>query len=105
MTERELTKRTVLPPAEAEGAGNFGSEPGLDPTPSGGDLDVAVRSETGMLTEPSNPSPAGDIGNLTGGDPPEDVQARQTGDTPYEESTAQDLPGRSMPEDLSTSDT
>lgn len=77
MAGNQESKRTILPPAEAEGAGNFGAEAGSDPTPSGGDQDIVVRSEMGTLTQPANPSLAGDIGNITGGEPPEEIAARR----------------------------
>ena len=77
---QQETKRTVLPPAEAEGAANFAAEPGMDPTAGPNpdqDMSVANRSETGTLTQPQNTTPAGEEGNRTGGEPPEDIIARR----------------------------
>ena len=77
------TRRTILPPAEAEGAGNFAAEPGLDPTAGptdqigGPDQSIATRQEIGETT-PSTPASAeGDEGNRTGGQPVEEIVERR----------------------------
>jgi hypothetical protein len=71
------TRRTVLPPAEAEGAGNFAAEPGLDPTAGPGDTAVAIEMEMGTLSQKEDPSAAGEEGNRTGGEPAEEVVERR----------------------------
>lgn len=79
MTDEREQRRTVLPPAEAEGAASFAAPPGTDETPNAPD-NVATRMEMG---EPGTPDPttsaAGDEGNSTGGAPAEDVAARRAG--------------------------
>ncbi len=77
MSDGQQDNRTVLPPAEAEGAGNFAAEPDIDPTTGPGDPDVGTKMETGTLNQPENPSPAGDEGNRTGGDPGERIVERR----------------------------
>ncbi len=77
MSEQAETRRTQLPPAEAEGAGNFAAEPATDPTAGPGNTAVATQMETGVLNQNDNPSPRGEEGNRTGGDPAEVVAGRQ----------------------------
>lgn len=66
-------ERTVLPPAEAEGADDMGAQPGRRGGGRPTQKDVEVRTERGDLLKPTNPSRAGDSGNRTGGEPVEDV--------------------------------
>ncbi len=77
MSDPAETRRTQLPPAEAEGAGNFAAEPATDPTAGPGNTAVATQMETGVLNQNDNPSPRGEEGNRTGGDPAEVVAERQ----------------------------
>lgn len=77
MSDQAESRRTELPPAEAEGAGNFAAEPATDPTAGPGNTAVATQMETGVLSQSDNPSPRGDEGNRTGGDPGEAVAERQ----------------------------
>ncbi len=76
MSEEDRERRTRLPDAEAEGAGNFGAEPESDPTADsegGPPEDVAIRSEDNTLTQPEETTPEAEIGNITGGETPEEV--------------------------------
>lgn len=79
MAEERAVRRTVLPPGEAEGAGNFAAEPGMDPTAGAPDFDrsAATAMETGVAGQTENPSPAGEEGNRTGGEPVEQILERR----------------------------
>ena len=72
MPDNQEENRTVLPPAEAEGSGNMGAQPGRRGGGRPTQKDVEVRTESGKLLKPSNPSRAGAQGNRTGGEPPEE---------------------------------
>ena len=79
MSNDRPTRRTVLPPGDAEGAGNFAAEPGMDPTagPPDDGPGPAMLQELGMPTVSNPLSPAGEEGNATGGDPTEVIRARR----------------------------
>jgi hypothetical protein len=77
MSEDHSTRRTVLPPAEAEGAASFAAEPGPDPTAGPPEENMGTLMEMGEPTAHESPSALGEEGNLTGGDPTEDIRARR----------------------------
>ncbi len=69
MSNNEETSRTMLPPDEAEGAGNFAAEPGLDPTAGAAPENTATQMEMGNPVPGQQNSAAGDEGNRSGGEP------------------------------------
>ena len=75
----EGTRRTVLPSADAEGAGNFAAEPATDPTAGPTPENLHTAMEQGDPTYATTPSPAGEEGNRTGGEPAEEVAERRAG--------------------------
>lgn len=91
MPEEDMIKRTELPDAEAEGAGNFAAEPATDPTAGPPPDNVATRMDEQMPTPGSVSTPAGEAGNRTGGDPPEEVAARRAGSEEEEAGIEQEL--------------
>lgn len=75
-------RRTRLPDAEAEGAGNFGAEPDLDANRDPIPEDADERLYLGDASAP-NPIdvPLEDEGNVTGGEPMEEIRERQADST------------------------
>lgn len=73
-------RRTRLPEEPAEGAGNFGAEPAEDPTNDnrGFAENVEVRSEEGTLGQPERETAESDVGELTGGETPEEIAERES---------------------------
>lgn len=86
-------RRTRLPDAEADGAGNFGAEPDIDANRDPIPEDAGERVYLGMPSAP-NPIdvPLEDEGNRTGGEPVEDIQERQA------DSTADSVAGSAGPD-------
>jgi hypothetical protein len=77
MSDNMDQRRTVLPPAEAEGAENFAAESGMDPTAGPGNDAVATEMETGTLDQHPSSSSLAEEGNRTGGEDAQSVIERR----------------------------